>query len=220
MSRGATALMTAVGVAAIAIEMPIPPTTRGRTSCPYPTPVFATSAIQARPTPCRSIPVTITGRGPSRWQVEARRGAIAFCQAYDGKHGCGQPDGHVHPEYPVPVQPLADGAADERPGSHAEAGDAAPEPDDGAAALRREGGGQDGQTEGHDDRGADTLQHPKRDQQLRAWRQGARGRRDAEHCQTGGEQAPPPESIAESGRGDDARGVGQCVRIDRPLQGR
>ncbi len=48
------------------------------------------------------------------------------------------PSGDVHPEDPVPVQPLGDHATDERAGRDAEPGDPTPDSDDGAAAVGRE----------------------------------------------------------------------------------
>ena len=55
-------------------------------------------------------------------------------------------------------------AADQRSGGDTETGDAAPDPDDRAAAVGRERRGEQGQPQGHHDRGAEALDGTEADQ--------------------------------------------------------
>src|SRR5262249_54083003 len=64
-------------------------------------------------------------------QVDAGRRSAAVGELEAGQDGGGDPDGNVDPEDPVPVQALGDGTADQRAASDAQAGDAAPDADDG-----------------------------------------------------------------------------------------
>ena len=79
----------------------------------------------------------------------------------------------------MPVEALGDHAADQGSGRDPETGDPAPDPDDRAAALGREGRREQGQPQGHHDRGAETLDGPEADQdaevRARARRQPRRG---------------------------------------------
>ncbi len=119
----------------------------------------------------------------------------------------------------MPVQALGDRAADQRATGDGQPGHAAPDADHGAAPLGREGRGQQGQAEGHDDGGADALDGAAGDQRpdVRGQRAGGRGHR--EHGQAQQVHAAPPDQVAERGGGDDAGPEGQHVGVDRPLQG-
>ena len=128
------------------------------------------------------------------------------------------PTGDVEPEDPLPGDSLHDGAADERAERDAQSGDAAPDPQGGAAALGGEGLAHESQRERGNDRRSDSLQRPGRDQCVDRRCQGRRGAREGEDAHTDQEHPLAAEPVAEGGAGQQQHGEGERVGVDRPLQ--
>jgi hypothetical protein len=118
----------------------------------------------------------------------------------------------------VPVQALGDGPAYQRPGRDAQSGDAAPDPDDRAAALGGERGREQGEPQGHHDRCAEPLDGSGRDQDPEVRRESTGGRGQAEQRQPYGIRAASAEPVTERGGGDDPGGEGERVGVDDPGQ--
>ncbi len=154
------------------------------------------------------------------WQVEPGGRPAALRQPRDRKPGSGQADRDVEPEDPVPVQALHHGTTDQRAAGDGQAADGAPDADRGGAPLGRECGGQDGQAQRGNQRGAQALDGPRADQQAGVRRQRACRRRGGEQEQTGDVHAAAAEPVAERRGRDDSRGEGQRVGVDSPLQRR
>ena len=96
------------------------------------------------------------------------------------RHDGGDAERHVDPEDPVPVEALGDRAADQWSGRDTETGDPAPDPDDRAAAVGRERRGEEGQPQGHHDRGTEALDGSEADQDAEVGCERASSRGEAE----------------------------------------
>ena len=127
-------------------------------------------------------------------------------------------DRHVQPEDPVPGDALDDRAADERPHSHGEAGDARPGAERDSASVRGHRRAEKGQRQRRDDRAAETLQRTCGDQPL--GRRGERGHRGGprEDREPDDEHPLPPEAVAERGARQKEDREGEGVGIDDPLE--
>ena len=150
--------------------------------------------------------------------VETALGAMALGQAQRRQRHDDQADRHVEPEDPVPVEAFGDGAADQRPDRDGEAGDATPRPEGDGTALRRDGGGQDGQGERRDERTADALDGTSQDEDVGRRRQGGERGSAGEDGHADEEDPLAPEAIAEGGAGEQQDGEGQRVGVDHPLE--
>ena len=131
------------------------------------------------------------------------------------------PDRHVDPEDPVPVDALGDRAADDRPHRDGQAGESAVDADDHPAPFGRESGRQDGEAAAG---GRSRRPGPARVRaaisvgDVRGERAGRRGH--GEQGEADGEDPAAAEAVAEGGRGDDAGREGDVVRGERPLERR
>ena len=162
--------------------LPAPRTPTSRT-----TPRASATSTSVDPQPAsgaRSTPHTSdahrTGGGDHPDRVEPGARTVGLGQDAEDGHDGGDAERHVHPEDPVPVEALGDHAADQRSGRDTETGDAAPDPDDRAAAVGRERRREQGQAEGHHDRRAEALDGPEADQDAEIRRERAGGRGEAE----------------------------------------
>ena len=155
---------------------------------------------------------------PRPGHVEPALGTVGLGQTERGQREHDQPDRHVEPEDPVPVEALGDGAADERADGDREAGDPAPGPERDGASLRRDGRGQDGQGQRRDDRAADALDRAGEDEDLGRRRQRRERRTADEDRHADEEDALATESVAEGGAGDEQDREGQGVGVDHPLE--
>src|SRR6266508_1832951 len=109
-------------------------------------------------------------------------------------------------------------AADERADRGGHRGQAGPGADGAAAVLEPEGGLQDGQAAGGEQRAADALQHAAGDQHRQRRRDRAHGRGQREPDDADHEQAAPAEPVAERATEQDQGGEHQHVAVQDPLQ--
>ncbi|CAA9552762.1 MAG: hypothetical protein AVDCRST_MAG49-1931, partial [uncultured Thermomicrobiales bacterium] len=121
------------------------------------------------------------------------------------------PDRHVDQEDPVPAGVLDEQAADDRAERQAGDRDRRPDAERAAALLRREGLGDQGERERHDQRRADPLQGPHRDQDLDALGEGGDQRGAGEDGDADQEPAPAAEPVTEAAPGDLERGEDEGV---------
>ncbi|CAA9578623.1 MAG: hypothetical protein AVDCRST_MAG33-3353 [uncultured Thermomicrobiales bacterium] len=124
----------------------------------------------------------------------------------------------VQGEERVPGKELQQQAGAEEPDDRPTAGDAHPDADRAAALLFREGGGDDGQGDGHDGGGADAHDGAEGDQGVRALDEDRRGRRAAEDGQPGQQDALAAEPVADRASRQQEPGEHDRVGIDDPLQ--
>src|SRR5205814_9202168 len=96
---GGTAPSAAVGVVISAIAKPIPASSNGTTSCPYPVEVVATTANQVTPTPSTSRPVTISNRWPTRSDSAPASGVTISGIAIIGRNRSPAPNGEAPRTY-------------------------------------------------------------------------------------------------------------------------
>ena len=127
-------------------------------------------------------------------------------------------DRDVDPEDPVPVESLGDRPADDRAECDRETCEPAVDAEDGSPALGRVRLGQDREAERQDDRPAESLERPRADQEPGGRGDGAGGGCDREQREPEHEEASPSIAITERRCADDARGDGDVVRVDRPLE--
>ena len=119
------------------------------------------------------------GDEPDSDEVEPLRCAIALGEQPKAEEHGDDPDRDVDPEDPVPVDPLRDGASDDRSHRDGETGEAAVDADDHPATLGRERRRQDRQAQRQHSRAAESLDRPGGDQLGHVRRQGAGDGSDA-----------------------------------------
>ena len=118
----------------------------------------------------------------------------------------------------MPGDAVDDGAADDRAERDPEPADARPDPQRDPAAARGERLGEQGQRERRHQRAAGALERTRRDQRADARRQRGRGRAEREDGQPEAEHAPPAETVAERGAGEQQHREAQRVGVDGPLE--
>ena len=150
--------------------------------------------------------------------VEPALGPVGLGQAGVGQRDDDEPDRHVEPEDPVPVEALGDRATDERPDGDGQTGDAAPGAERDRATLGRDRGGQDGQGQRRDDGATDALDGAGEDQDVGRRRQRGERRAADEDGHPDEEHPLATEPVAERGAGDEQDREGQGVGVDHPLE--
>ena len=138
---------------------------------------------------------------------------VAHAQHHDG-HG----DGNVDPEGPAPGDVLDEPAADDRPEGGADARQSGPHTDRLGPLPGDEDRREDRQAAGGEQRAADSLQGPGRDQRLDVPTQRTQHRRGGEPDDAHQEDPPAPEPVAERPAQQDQPGQRQQVRVEYPLE--
>ena len=132
-----------------------------------------------------------------------------------------EPDGHVDEEDRGPAELLGEQAAQQHPGSAADAAHGAP---GGQRAVARaplgERGREDRQCGRGDDRRAEALQRASAVQRGLRVGHGAQDRGQREQPGAGQEHAPAPEQVGRAAAEHEEAGERQRVRVDDPLQSR
>ena len=118
----------------------------------------------------------------------------------------------------MPVDAFDDGATDDRAEGDGEAADGAPGTERDTAPLGGDGGTQDGEREGHDDRRAEALERPRRDQRFDAVREGGTRGGEREDREADREEPAAAEAVTERGTGQQQHGEGERVGVDGPLE--
>ena len=150
--------------------------------------------------------------------VGTQPGAEAVRQREQGQRDRDHADGHVDPEDRLPGPALDHGAADERPGRDAEAGDAAPDADRERTPRERHRPGEQGERERHDRRGAEALQCARGDELAGVGGEGGERRAQREHDDADEEERAPAEAVAEGDGHEDRARERERVRVHEPLQ--
>ena len=147
--------------------------------------------------------------------------AVGIARLDHGPHGDADGDDadrHVDPEHGRPRVVLDQEAAEQRADRQAQAGDAGPDADRGGQLLAREGGDQDRERQRVQERAADALHDPERDQLGVGRGERARGRCEREDDQPDQEHALAAEAVTELAAEQDQRGEREDVGVDRPLE--
>ena len=124
----------------------------------------------------------------------------------------------VDVEDPAPGPDGEEVAADERAGRRRDAAQPRPGADGAGAVLGAERGLQDGEAGRGEERPADALDHPGRDEQPGARGHAAAGRRDGEPDDPDGEDALAAVAVAEGSPEEEEGGQRERVAGDDPLQ--
>ena len=164
--------------------------------------------IPNRPALASTRPGRSSGAGTPRLSARRRGG-----ECRDG-----ETERDVDPEDPVPAERLDEHTAEQRAERHAEPGDRRPEAEREAPPLRREGRREQGQREGHQQRGADALDGPCGHELGHAVRERARRGGPGEEQQAEHEHAPAAEAVTERGARQHQHREREDVRVDGPLQ--
>jgi len=127
-------------------------------------------------------------------------------------------DGHVDPEDALPVPALDHGAADQRTGRDAEAGDAAPDADGERTTLRLDRAGEQRERERHDARAAESLDGAGDDELRRVGGERGECRGEREDRDADDEDRSTAEAVTERDGEEDEAGEDQRVCVDEPLQ--
>ncbi len=127
-------------------------------------------------------------------------------------------DRHVHPEDPLPGGTLGDRAADEWADRDGEAGDRAPHAEGRAASFGRDGRGQDGEGQRQDERGPESLDGPRCDEDPDGWGEGGGCATQSEDREAGDEDTAATQPVAEGCADEQHDGERQRVGVHRPLQ--
>jgi hypothetical protein len=151
-------------------------------------------------------------------EVESGVAAEALLDPGEDERDRGQADRHVEPEDPLPVDALGDRAADERAAGDRDPGDRAEQADRRSAALGREGGAEERQTQRQYQRRTETLDGARCDQPANVGRQRAGGGRDGEKPEAGGVEPSAPVPVSERRGGDQRNREAQVVCVDGPLE--
>jgi hypothetical protein len=150
-------------------------------------------------------------------EIESTRVRVArLAHVREGDGETDNADRHVHPEDCRPVEHLDQQAAEHGPETKPEAGDRRPDADRPRPPIRLERIDKDRERKRRQERGADALEGPKRDQHPVARRERAAGREDREQREAGQKNSLAPVPIAERAADEDERRERERVRVDRP----
>ena len=128
-------------------------------------------------------------------------------------------DRHVDEQHPLPAGPLGQHAAEQHAGRAAGARDRAPDAQRGVAlGALLEGGGDDRQRGGRDQRGAEALHGAGDDQPQLALGEAAGQRGDREEDEARDEHAPPAEQVGQAAAEQQEAAEDQGVGVDDPGQ--
>ena len=128
-------------------------------------------------------------------------------------------DGHVDEEDPPPGQELGEDPAEERAGGTASGGHRGPDPEGlGPRPLIGEGHGQDGQGGRGEDRRADPLQRPGRDEGGRVAGEPPEQAGPGEEHQPDEEDPAPSEDVGQAAPEQQESAEGERVGGDHPLE--
>ena len=143
--------------------------------------------------------MTVTAPATSKWRVADSERLSAISRGRE--RGGDQRDRHVDPQHPLPAEAVGEDAAEQHAGGAARAGDRAPDAERlvalGAVA---EGGGDDRQRRGRDDRRAEALDRARGDQLALGGGEAGRERGDGEEQQADDEHAPAAEQVGHAAR--------------------
>ena len=135
------------------------------------------------------------------------------------QRGRGDPDRDVHPEHPFPADVFGQHAAEEDAGGAAGAGDRAPDPQRFVAlGAVAEGGGDDRERGGGEDRRAEALDGAGGDQLPGGARQAAGQRGEGEEHQAEHEDAAAAEQVGQPAAEQEEAAEGEDVGVDHPGQ--
>ncbi len=145
-----------------------------------------------------------------------RRPRLGHVPDSDQDRGRRQRD--VDQEHQPPAHGVDQPAAEERPDRTGDARQTGPGADRLAPVVGMEGGGDDRQAAGHEQRSADALDRPRRDQQPGGRRHPAQHRGAGEHDGTGDEHRAMPIAVAEAAAEQQQRRERDEIGVDDPLQ--
>jgi hypothetical protein len=127
---------------------------------------------------------------------------------------------HVDPEHPSPRHGIDEPSTEERTEGGGDAGEPRPRADCPATILWAERGRDDREAPGHEHRGGDPLERPRRDQERDRRRESADGGGGGEADEAEQEHASPSEQVAERASEDEERAEREEVRGEHPLHRR
>ena len=146
-----------------------------------------------------------------------------FCPALGDQRGrqrgSSDADRDVDPEHPLPADRVGEDASQQDAGGSAGAGDRAPD-SQGLVALGAvaEGGGDDRQCRGREDRRAQALNRAGHDQLALGLGQAPGQRGEREEDQAADEDAAPAEQVSHPPAEQQEAAEGEDVGVDHPLQ--
>lgn len=129
-----------------------------------------------------------------------------------------QRGGDVQQEDPAPARPVHQPATEERSDGGPDAAEARPQADGPGPVGGVEGGLDDRQRTGSEQRPADALEHAGRDEDADVRGQPANQRRGGEPHHADDEDPPAPEAVAERAAEQDQPGQREHVAVDGPLE--
>ena len=161
--------------------------------------------------------MTVTAPAASKWRVaDSERLSAISRGASAATH---ERDGHVDPQHPLPAEALGEDPAEEHAGGAAGSGDGAP----GAERLVAlgavaEGGGDDRERRGGDDRRAQALGGARGDQLTLGRAKPAASEAARDEQEPGDEHAPAPEQVREPPAEQQEAAEGEHVGVHDPGQ--
>nr|WP_246249342.1 hypothetical protein [Actinomadura litoris] len=149
--------------------------------------------------------------------VEGVAGALVGVGNRRQRQGQGHDDQRYgQDELPAPVGDVDEKGGQEHAEDAAASGDARPYADRLAALLLGEGGGDDGQGDGHDRRRADPAGHARGEHDLRGRGQSRRDARDAEDGQPGDQRRLAAQAVTDRAERQQQRRQRERVDVDDP----